>query len=71
MTATSGGADCPEPWVWAEAAEPFIADVVLRLVVVDVDGEHIAVTIFGEPENPELPAVADSIIGSFQFAPIQ
>lgn len=68
VTATAGGASCPEPWVWAGAAEPFIADVVLRLVVLDVDGEHVAVTIYGEPANPELPALADAIIGSFQFA---
>jgi hypothetical protein len=68
VTATAGGASCPEPWVWAGAAEPFIADLALRLVILDVDGIHVAVTIYGEPENPELPALADAIIGSFQFA---
>ena len=68
VTATAGGADCPEPWVWAEAGEPFLTDLALRLVVVDVDGEHVVVTIYGEPENPELPSLADAIIGSFQIA---
>lgn len=68
VTATAGGAECPEPWVWAETAEPFITGLVLRLVVVDVDGEHVVVTIFGEPENPELPTLADGIIASFDFA---
>lgn len=71
VTATSGGADCPEPWVWSGAAESFIADVVLRLVVVDVDGEHVAATIYGEPENPEMSELASAIIGSFQFAATQ
>jgi hypothetical protein len=68
VTATAGGADCPEPLVWADAREAFITDLVLRLVVVDVDGEHVVVTIYGEPENPEMPALADAIIGSFDFA---
>jgi hypothetical protein len=68
VTATAGGADCPEPWVWAETAEPFLSGLVLRLVVVDVDGEHVVMTVYGEPENPELPALADGIIGSFDFA---
>ena len=68
VRATAGGADCPEPWVWAEAAEPFLTDLVLRLVVVDVDGEHVTMTVYGEPENPELPSFVDRIIGSFNFA---
>ena len=71
VTATSGGASCPEPWVWAGAPESFITDLVLRLVVVVVDGEDVVLTIYGEPENPELPALADSIIDSFQFAATQ
>jgi hypothetical protein len=68
VTATGGGADCAALWLWGEQTESFITDLELRLVVVDVDGEHIVVTIFGEPENPELPALADGIIGSFDFA---
>jgi hypothetical protein len=68
VIATAGGTDCPEPWVWAGTAEPFLTGLELRLVVLDVDGEHVAVTIYGEPENPELPALADGIIGSFDFA---
>jgi hypothetical protein len=67
VTAKSGGADCPDLWAWVEQQEPFITDLVLRLVVVDVDGEHVAVTIFGEPENPELPSLAGAIIGSLDF----
>lgn len=68
VTAIAGGADCTGLWVWAEEGESFITDVALRLVAVDVDGEHIVVTIFGEQENPELPDLADAIIGSFRFA---
>ena len=67
VTATSGGADCADPWVWAETPEAFIAGMALRLIVVDVDGQHVVVTIYGEPENPELPSLADGIIGSFSF----
>ena len=67
VMATAGG-DCAEPWVWAGQREAFLTDLVLRLVVADVDGEHVGMTIYGEPENPELPALADGIIGSFQFA---
>lgn len=70
VTATAG-ADCPELRVWAEAGEPFITDVGIRVVVVDVDGEHIVVTVFGEAENPQLADLADAIIGSFRFAPTQ
>ena len=58
---------CPELHVWAEEGEPFIAGPILRLIAIDVDGEHMVVTIFGEPDIPEWPALADYIVGSIRF----
>ena len=71
VTATAGGADCPELWIWGDQSESFITGVQLRLVVVEVDGEHLVITVFGEPENPEMPSLADAIIGSFNFPPTE
>ena len=68
VTATAGGADCPNLWVWGDQAEPFITGMQLRLIVVEVDAEHVVITVFGEPENPELPSLADAIVASFAFA---
>ena len=68
VSAASSGPDCPELWVWAEAGEPMIQGLNVRLVVTEVDGEPIVVTVFGITDNPELPALADGIIGSFDFA---
>jgi hypothetical protein len=59
---------CPALHVWAEEGEPFIGGTSLRLVAVDVDGEHIVLTTYGEPYIPEWPALADHIIGSIRFS---
>ena len=67
VTATETEA-CPELHVWAEEGEPFITGHTLRLIAVDVDGEHMVVTIFGEPDIPEWPALADYIVGSIRFS---
>ena len=66
VTATETDA-CPELHVWAEEGEQFIAGPILRLIAVDVDGEHMVVTIFGESDVPEWPALADYIVGSIRF----
>lgn len=67
-TVTAAATDgCPELHVWAEEGESFITDTSLRLVAVDVEGEHIVVTTFGEPDIPEWPALADHIVGSIRF----
>ena len=58
---------CPELHVWAEEGEPFITGPSLRLIAVDVDGEPMVVTIFGEPDIPEWPALADFIVESIRF----
>ena len=68
-TVTAAETDaCPELHVWAEEGEPFITGISLRLIAVDVDGEHMVVTIFGEPDIPEWPALADYIVGSIRFS---
>jgi len=58
---------CPELHVWAEEGEPFITGTSLRLIAIDVDGEPMVVTTYGEPYIPEWPALADHIIGSIRF----
>jgi hypothetical protein len=61
---------CPEIRVWADAPDPVITEVPVRLIAVDVDGERIVITIFGERENPELPALADEFVASMRFQPV-
>jgi hypothetical protein len=60
-------ADCPEIWAWAETTEPFIAGTVLRLVAFEVSSQRVVVTVFGEPENPTWPDLADGILASLRF----
>ena len=67
-TVTAAETDgCPNLHIWAEEGEPFITGTSLRLVAMDVEGEHIVVTTFGEPYIPGWPALADHIIGSIRF----
>jgi hypothetical protein len=65
-----GPAGCPEIHVWADGGEPVITEVPVRLIAVDVDGELVVITIFGERENPELPALADEFVASMRFRPL-
>lgn len=67
VVADSGTAACPELRVWAESTETFITEIPLRLIAVDVDGENIVLTIFGEPDNSDWPTLADQIVGSIRF----
>ena len=60
-------ADCPQLHIWADEGEPFITGIDLRLIAFEVDGEPIVVTIFGEPDNPEWPALADEFVSSVRF----
>ena len=39
----------------------------VRLVVADVDGENVVVTIYGEGDNPGGPAMADEFLASVRF----
>jgi hypothetical protein len=67
VTAKPGTADCPELHVWREEGEPFITEQDLRLIATHVDGKPIVITIFGEPDNPGWPALADQIVASIDF----
>lgn len=60
-------AGCSAIWAWFQAPESFIDGVDLRLIAVDVAGEPIVITIFGEADNPGWQALADGIVGSFRF----
>jgi hypothetical protein len=67
VTAAAGTSACPALHVWREEGEPFITEHDLRLIAVDVDGEPIVITIFGEANEPTWPALADQIVESFDF----
>jgi hypothetical protein len=61
---------CPDLWLWVEDTENFGSiprGMVLRMVALDVGGEHLVMTIYGEAENPSWPAMADALIASIQF----
>ena len=66
----AGTAGCSELSVWADATEPFITGIDLRVIAADVDGQHVVVTIFGERENPEWPEMADRFLSSMQWGPV-
>jgi hypothetical protein len=69
VTSEPGTAACPELYIWSDAPEPFITGTPLRLIVADVDGENVVVTIYGEPDNPQWPAMADEFLASVRFEP--
>jgi hypothetical protein len=69
VLAGPGTASCEDLWLWVEETEPFPREVLFRFIAVDVNGEHLTLAIFGEAENPEWPALADELIGSFRFLP--
>ena len=64
-----GTAGCENLWVWAEspAAEPLPRGTPLRVIALDVGGEHIVLTVFGEAANPAWGPMADELIGSIRF----
>jgi hypothetical protein len=39
--------------------------------MVDVGGEHLVVTIYGEADNPDLNRLADELLGSIRFTETQ
>jgi hypothetical protein len=69
VVADTGTPACPELRVWTESTETFITEIPLRLIAVEVDGENIVLTIFGEPGNPDWPALANQIVESIRFDP--
>lgn len=68
VRANSESATCPEVWPWAEGGpESMPGGTDLRIVAVDVGGEHIVLTVYGEAVNPAWATMADELIGSIQF----
>ena len=62
---------CPDMWLWVEDSETFGSiprGLVLRMLAVDVAGEHLVFTIYGEPENTGWKAMADQLLASILFA---
>lgn len=66
VTSEEGPAACPDLFIWSDAAESFVSG---RLIVADVDGQNVVVTIFGESGNPEWPVMADEFLASIRFEP--
>jgi hypothetical protein len=65
----SSGCD-GETYAWAESTEPFSAvplEVPRRVIAVDVAGEHLVFTVYGEDGNPVWTPLADEILGSLEF----
>ena len=60
---------CPEIWPWAEGGPESMPQADLRVIAVDVGGEHIVLTVYGESANPRWDTLADEVIGSIRFAP--
>lgn len=61
---------CPDMWLWVEDSESFGSiprGLVLRMISVDVAGEHLVFTIYGEPENSGWKDMADQLIASVVF----
>lgn len=62
---------CPDLWLWVEETESFGSiprGMVLRMRAVDVGGEHVVLTIYGEAENAGWKDLADQFIASMEFA---
>ena len=59
---------CSDLHPWASGGpESLPAATVLRLVVVDVDGQHLVLTVYGESTNPAWDVLADRLVESIRF----
>jgi hypothetical protein len=70
VTGASDTLACDEIYAWVEETETFSAiplDGPRRLVAVDVGGEHVVLTVFGEDGNPSWPPMAAELIDSITF----
>jgi hypothetical protein len=66
VAVVDGPADCPEVWPWAQGVES-MPQGNMRIIAVDVGGEHVVLTIYGEDANPAWDTMADELIGSIVF----
>jgi hypothetical protein len=69
VTAGTESPTCEEiyPWVPEEAFTAIPRELVVRIVAVDVQGEHVTFTVFGESSNPGWPEMSEELIDSFRF----
>jgi hypothetical protein len=59
---------CPEIYLWAEGGpEPLPTDTTLRLVTLQVGGEHVVLTVYGEADNPWWATMATELVESIRF----
>jgi hypothetical protein len=65
----TSASSCPEIWPWGTSTEPIPAERPVRILAMDVEGEHIVLTVFGEADNPAWDTMADELIGTFRFLP--
>lgn len=70
VTAATETPTCEVIRPWVESTEAF-TDIprflVVRMIAVDVQGEHVAFTVFGESSNPGWPEMSEELIDSFTF----
>jgi len=71
MTIGPATPGCDELYLWSSNSEPYTAiprGMQLRLIAVDVGGEHLVLTSYGEPQNASWRATVDQLVASFRFA---
>jgi hypothetical protein len=66
VTAGEGTPDCPEIYPWDVSPESMPGGV-MRVLAVDVGGEHVVFTVYGEAQNPAWDTMADEVISSIEF----
>jgi hypothetical protein len=63
---------CPELYPWAEGGpEPLPAGTPLRMITLQVGGEHVVVTVYGEADNPWWATMAGELVDSIRFSRIR
>ena len=70
VPATSEAPPCEDISVWVEDTELFSSiplDVSRRVIAVDVGGEHVVFTTYGEESNPGMTEQVDQLLDSITF----
>lgn len=60
---------CVNIWPWEEDTESIPREVPLRITAVDVGGEHMVFSVFGDSDNPGWTQLVDELIDSVRFEP--
>jgi hypothetical protein len=71
VTGSEDGSGCQgETFAWVENSEPFSAvplEAPRRVIAVDVAGDHLVFTVYGEESNPAWTPMADELLASIEF----